>query len=77
MNDIQERITQLQAKGWTLAAIADDVGVHWFTAQRWANGEQYPNTPKPVLMVLDGLIRRKRIPKRRRYKPGSRTRKDS
>ena len=50
-----------------MAAIADEMGVHWFTAQRWKDGRQYPDTPKPVLAALDALLKRKRIPKRRRY----------
>ena len=29
-------------------------------------GAQYPDTPKPVLMAFDGLLKRKRIPKKRR-----------
>ena len=68
MNEIQEKITTLRATGWTLAAIADELGVHWYTAQRWQKG-QYPDTPKPVLMALDTLMKRK-PPPRRRY-PGT------
>ncbi len=74
MNQIQEKITTLKDKGWSLAAIADELGVHWYTAQRWHKGEQYPDTPKPVLMALDALLKRKRIPKQRRYAKGSRQR---
>ena len=67
MNEVQGKIAELREKGWTLAAIADEMGVHWFTAQRWKDGRQYPDTPKPVLAALDALLKRKRIPKRRRY----------
>jgi hypothetical protein len=73
MTDVQTIIADLKAKGWTLAAIADEVGVTWFTVKRWETGEQYPDTPKPVLMMLDSLLKRKRIPKQRRYAKGSRT----
>ena len=75
MNEVQENIAELQRKGWTLAAIADEVGVTWFTAQRWKDGRQYPNTPKPVLAALDALLKRKRIPKKRRIPRGNPRRK--
>ena len=69
MNEIQEKITALRTAGWTLAAIADELGVHWYTAQRWQKGQQYPDTPKPVAASLDLLFDRK-PPPRRRY-PGT------
>lgn len=67
MNDIQQRIQELQGKGWTLAAIADEVGVSWVTASRWRSAEQYPENAKAVLIALVSLLKRKRIPKKRRY----------
>ena len=69
MNDIQELIRQLEGEGWTLAAIADEVGVSWRTLKRWESAETYPDTSKPVLMALDTLMKRK-PPPRRRY-PGT------
>ena len=66
MNSIQQKLVDLQGLGWTLASIADELGVHWFTAKRWRDGKQYPNTPKLVLTALDTLLLRKRIPKRKR-----------
>ena len=75
MNGVQKRIRELKVKGWTLAAIADGLGVTWYTAQRWDLGQQYPTTPKPVLIVLAALVERKRVPKKRRYQKGTRTRK--
>ena len=74
MNEVQAKIAELQQRGWTLASIADELGVHWFTAHRWRRGSQSPDTPKPVLMALDALLKRKRIPKKRRYAKGSRPR---
>jgi hypothetical protein len=73
MIDVLTRIAELKAKGWTLAAVADEVGVTWFTVKRWETGEQYPDTPKPVLMMLDSLLKRRRVPKKRRYVKGSRS----
>ena len=67
MNDVQQRLAELKGNGWTLAAIADEVGVTWRTMKRWEVGDTYPDTPKPVLTALDVLLKRKRIPKKRRY----------
>ncbi len=69
-----QKMTQLQDRAWTLASIADEMDVHWYTAQRWRTGAQYPYTPKPVLMAFDGLLKRKRIPKKRRDAMRSRRR---
>ena len=74
MNEIQQRIVELQAKGWTIAAIAAELDVHHSTVRRWESGDRYPENAKPVLMAFDALLQRKRIPKQRRYAPGSRRR---
>ena len=74
MNDMQESISALRAKGWTLAAIADALGVSTRAVQQWKAGLRYPGTPQMVLDGLEGLMKRKDIPKRRRYAPGSRRR---
>ena len=67
MTDVRVRLAELMGKGWTLAAIADEVGVTWRTMKRWETGETYPDTPKPILAALAVLLARKRIPKKRRY----------
>ena len=72
MNDIQDRLETLEAKRWTLRAIADEIGSHWTTVARWKAGGQYPGNPKPFLIALDLLAKRKKIPKQRRYAKGSR-----
>ena len=69
MNDVQEKIAELTSKGWTLAALADEMGVSWVTASRWRSGEQYPENGKAVVLALGTLSTRK-PPKRRRYAPG-------
>ena len=74
MNDVQQRLEQLKDKGWTLAAISDEVGVSTRAVDYWQQGTRYPENAKMVLLGLDGLLKRKRVPKRRRYAPGSRTR---
>ena len=75
MNEVQEKLSELQSKGWTLAALSDEMGVHHMTVRRWLSGDRYPENVKMVLMGLDALTRRKRIPKQRRYGPESRKRK--
>ncbi len=67
MNDVQITIDELQQKGWTLAAIADEVGVTVNAVEKWKAGDRYPQNVKGVLLLLGQLARRKRIPKLRRY----------
>jgi len=74
MNDVQEKIANLQVKDWTLAALADELEVTVNAVEKWKAGDTYPRNVRGVLMVLDALLRRKRIPKQRRYAPGSRRR---
>jgi transcriptional regulator with XRE-family HTH domain len=66
-NDVQARIAQLQEKGWTLAALADELGVTPNAVEKWKAGDRYPRLEKPVLDALDQLLKRKRIPKKKRY----------
>ena len=71
VNDIQTSLLQLRSAGWTLAAIADEVGVTRRTADRWYVGDLYPQAAKAVLFMLTRLAKRKRIPKKRRKAKGS------
>lgn len=75
INDIQTRIAQLVAKGWTLAAIADELGVTSDTVELWKAGRRNPTNAKAVLAMLDVVSKKKQIPKQRRYAKGSRLRK--
>ena len=74
MNEVQQRIRLLVDKGWSLVAMANELGVTWRAVAYWRDGERYPENAKPVLMALDALLKRKRIPKQRRYAKGSRRR---
>ena len=67
MEELQEAIRNLLARGWTLAALADELGVHYFTIARWRDGVQFPSNAKAVLAMLHGLERKKRIPLKKRY----------
>ncbi len=68
MNDVQEALARLQEKGWTIAAIADELGVHRETVSRWRSATSYPDLSRPTLMALEMLAKRQRVPKRKRYK---------
>jgi transcriptional regulator with XRE-family HTH domain len=74
MNEIQEKIQALRSKGWTLAAIADELGNSWRAVAYWQEGTRQPANAKLVSNALDAL-KRKRVPKQRRYEPGSRAKK--
>jgi transcriptional regulator with XRE-family HTH domain len=67
MNDMQTKIAELQSKGWTLAAIADEVGVTVNAVEKWKAGDRYPANSKAVLNLLGKLAQKKRVPKQRRY----------
>ena len=67
MNNIQLDLADLQEKGWTLAALADELGVTVNAVEKWKAGDRYPRNAKAVLMLLGQLALKKRVPKQRRY----------
>jgi len=67
MNEIQTKIAELHEKGWTLAAIADELEVTVNAVEKWKAGDRQPQNSKGVLMLLDQLMNKKRIPKQKRY----------
>ncbi len=69
MAEIQELLAQLQAKGWTIAAIADELGMARLSVAGWKAGKHEPANSKVVGAALKQLRSRRRIPKRRRYGP--------
>lgn len=74
-NEIQLQIDQLVEKGWTLAAIADELGVTSDTIELWRAGKRHPTNARGILLMLDKVLEKKRIPKQRRYAKGSRQNK--
>jgi transcriptional regulator with XRE-family HTH domain len=68
MNEVQTKIAELQQKGWTLTALADELGVTVNAIEKWKAGDRYPRNAKAVILLLNQLTARKRIPKKRRYK---------
>jgi len=71
-NEVQSRIAQLVEKGWTLAAIADELSVTSASVENWKAGKRNAANAKPILAMLDTLLNKKQIPKQRRYAKGSR-----
>ncbi len=69
MNEAQTKLQELQVKGWTVAALADELGIRDNTVRRWIWGVHQPEHPKLVIEKLDTLMKRK-PPPRRRY-PGT------
>lgn len=67
MNEVQTKIAELQQKGWTLAALADELGVTVNAVEKWKAGDRQPANFRAVLVMLDEIAKRKRIPKKRRY----------
>lgn len=74
-SNVQAKIAQLVEKGWTLAAIADELGVTSDTVELWRAGKRNPTNAKAVLAMLDEVLKKKRIPKQKRYAPRSRQHK--
>jgi hypothetical protein len=76
MTEVQELITQLRAKGWTVAAISEELGVDYYTVYKWEKGIHEPSNAGAVLRVLRQLLQQRRIPKRRRVKRNPSASKD-
>jgi hypothetical protein len=68
MNEVVNLIHDLELKGWTDQAIADELGVDKSTLYRWKVGMRSPTNAKPIVTILRSLLARKRIPKKKRYK---------
>ncbi len=62
--DAKEVLARLQAKGWTIAAIADAMGLSRYALDKWKSGERNPSHQVLVVAALKKLETQKRIPKR-------------
>jgi hypothetical protein len=67
MSDIQDKLSQLQEKGWTISALADELGQARVTLDKWKTGERYPANPKAILAMIDQISKMKKVPKQKRY----------
>jgi len=77
MNDLQNKLLELKDRSWTMQAIADKLGVSHMAVFRWQKGMRKAENSRSVLHMLDTLMKRKRIPKRRRRGTGSSVRNAS
>jgi orotate phosphoribosyltransferase-like protein len=66
MNDVQNKLLELKDRGWTMAAIADELEVSHMSVFRWQKEMRKADNSRSVLYLLDTLMKRKRIPKQRR-----------
>jgi transcriptional regulator with XRE-family HTH domain len=64
MTQVQQLIQELRSKGWSIAAIGRGVGVTDMTIRRWVAGERRPENVVAVTIVLQQMLKRRRIPKR-------------
>ena len=55
MNDVQQTIAGLRVQGWTLAALAEEMGVFRTALDKWVAGQRYPRNARAVLALLQGL----------------------
>jgi AraC-like DNA-binding protein len=67
MEEIKKMIEELLARGWTIAALSDELAVSRDTVYRWRSGRNPPENPRLVALGLSRLMHRRRIPKRKRY----------
>ena len=74
MNEVQTCLANLRIKGWTLAAIADELEVTKNAVEKWVAGDRKPANRKSTLEHLDRLLQRQRVPKKRRYSKAQRGR---
>jgi transcriptional regulator with XRE-family HTH domain len=68
MSQTQELLQELRDKGWTISAIANEVGVSRNAVDAWYGGESSPRAIVAVNMMLRSLLD-KSPPPQRRYGP--------
>jgi transcriptional regulator with XRE-family HTH domain len=70
MHFIQVKLMGLQQRGWSLAALADELRMTVNTIEKWKAGSSKPRYRTKIYNLLDQIEKRKRIPKKRRYAKG-------
>ena len=66
MNEVQQRLLALQEKGWTLAAIANELEVTVNAVVKWKAGDRIPSNRESIFEHLDRLLPQRRVPLKRR-----------
>jgi lambda repressor-like predicted transcriptional regulator len=67
MSTVQELINALQRKGWTIAALSDEIGASRDSIENWRKGRN-PAHPKVIAETLERLLTQEDVPGRRRDK---------
>ncbi len=68
MKELMRLIEDLEGRGWSDAALSEELHVAQNTIYRWKSGNRYPSNPELYAEKLRQLLTRKRVPKRRRAK---------
>lgn len=71
-DEVQAKLAELQEKGWTLANIAREIGQAIRTVESWNQGKRSPANLQSVIISLNNLAKRKRIPPKKIYAKGHR-----
>ena len=59
---VAQALAELEERGWTLAAVADELGVNWLAVYRWRDGTRFPENPNLVLTKIEILAQSNRVP---------------
>ena len=68
MTEVSELLEALEARGWSQAAVAQELGVNYLTVWRWRHSLHMPTNLVPVVRQLRELLARKRVPRQRKAK---------
>jgi hypothetical protein len=52
---VSNALADLQEQGWTLTAVADELGIDLLTVYRWRDGTTVPADPGAALSRVEGL----------------------
>lgn len=60
---VEQGLAQLEEQGWTLAAVADELGMNWLAVYRWRDGTRTPENPQFVLNKIEELAQYRPAPR--------------
>lgn len=62
LSELRSLLAQLRERGWTWAAVAEEMHVHRNAIDRWARGERVPQIEFLVVRFLKELLEREDVP---------------
>src|SRR5919106_56512 len=65
MEELKRLLSELMTRGWTYAAMADELGIRWDSVRSWHLGTHSPRASHAIMLTLQGLKEREPPPKRR------------